>query len=616
MNSIEKQSLIGGRYGLRDLLGSGGMAEVYLAHDEVLKRDVALKILREQYAEDEGFVERFRREAQSAASLNHPHVIIVYDWGRSEDGVTYYMAMEYVPGGTLKDRILRDGAMLPHAAAGIATQIAWALEAAHGRGVVHRDVKPQNVLLSAFGNAKVTDFGIARAADATTTSHSSLILGTAGYMSPEQVKGEPVGPRSDLYSLGTVLYEMLTGEMPYKANAPAAVAMKHINEPPRSPREANPQVPEEIDALTLKLLAKDPADRYGSSAELAKDLRQFTDGLVPAFIMHTERVAADRAILPILRPPANPGGDSASGGSYAVYGRRFRKRPLALAAACVALLVLLGAIAPWGLWSRSQELAQAQELPREVLDGLGETFEENKPMGDQTGEDSDAGGLPEDEGRESSTTETGILKLVGLDFAPSAPSDTIVQNDAVEQDVRAGVAVEPGVEVFNATASSGRNQVRVPEVSGGSVEEASQVLSEAGHVSVGKATHSSAEPAGTVIGTDPATGSTVNRGSAVSLIVSNGLPKEQDSNASEDAAPVKRGSILSMMAAGSDPANQEGSKGGEDTVPVPPVPKETPKSTQPSKARKQDQKLPIPLMEKQRWAKDQRRPYQPEHPAR
>jgi serine/threonine-protein kinase len=494
--------------------------------------------------------------------------------------------------------------------------------------VVHRDVKPQNVLLSASGNAKVTDFGIARAADATTTSHSSLILGTAGYMSPEQVKGEPVGPRSDLYSLGIVLYEMLTGEMPYKANAPAAVAMKHIDEPPRSPREANPQVPEEIDALTLKLLAKDPADRYGSSAELAKDLRQFTDGQFPAFIIDTERVAADRAILPILRAPANPGGDSASGGSYAVYGRRFRKRPLALVASCVALLVLLGATAPWGPGKRFQEQqAQAQEVAGGVLNGLDETFEKDKLMANQQGEDYDAGGLPdglpEDEGQESSTTDTGILKLAGLDFAPSMPSDTIMQNDAVvqnaaaEQDLRADVPVEPGVEVFNATASHEPEQVSVPEVSGGSAEEAAQVLSDAGHVPVGKvATQSSAEPAGTVIGTEPATETTINPGSAVTLIVSDGLANQQDSNGSEDAAPVKRGSILSMMAAGSGPANQEGSKGREDTAPVPPVPKETPKSTQPSKARKQDQKLPIPLMEKQRWAKDQRRPDQPEHLAR
>ncbi|MDP8951701.1 MAG: protein kinase, partial [Actinomycetota bacterium] len=268
VSHIVKHKLIGDRYSLGDLIGSGGMAVVFLAHDEVLERDVALKILREQYAGDEGFVERFRREARSAASLSHPHIVHTYDWGRSEDGGAYYMAMEYVPGGTLKDRILKGGALPPRTAVEVASQIAEALEVAHGRGVVHRDVKPQNVLLTASGETKVADFGLARVANAATTSRSGLIMGTAGYMSPERAKGEPAGPRSDLYSLGVVLYEMLTGEVPYEDDTPATVAAKHVSEPPRSPREANPEIPGEIDALTLRLLAKDPDDRYGSATEL------------------------------------------------------------------------------------------------------------------------------------------------------------------------------------------------------------------------------------------------------------------------------------------------------------------------------------------------------------
>src|SRR5215212_2132161 len=208
------QTLLDNRYARGEPLGRGGMAEVYLAHDEVLDRDVALKVLREKYAKNEEFVERFRREARSAASLNHPNIVPVYDRGRCEDGM-YYIAMEYVPGGTLKDRILGDGPLNLNAAIELGSQIARALGYAHEHGVIHRDVKPHNVLLTDTGYAKVTDFGIAKAATATTTTSSSgLVLGTAGYISPEQATGKPVDPRSDLYSLGVVLYEMLTGTLP------------------------------------------------------------------------------------------------------------------------------------------------------------------------------------------------------------------------------------------------------------------------------------------------------------------------------------------------------------------------------------------------------------------
>src|SRR5215210_2323670 len=237
-----QQTLIDDRYTLVEPLGGGGMAKVYLAHDEVLGRDVALKILMDMYAEDEEFVERFRREARSAASLSHPNIVQVYDQGRSEDGA-YYIAMEYVAGGTLKDRIVRDGAIEPGAATGVGSQIADALQAAHEKGVIHRDIKPQNVLVTGTGDVKVTDFGIARAASSPLTA-TSAVLGTAGYMSPEQAMGEPVGPQSDLYSLGVVLYEMLTGDIPYRAESPIAQAMMHVNERPRSPREVNPEDPE------------------------------------------------------------------------------------------------------------------------------------------------------------------------------------------------------------------------------------------------------------------------------------------------------------------------------------------------------------------------------------
>jgi eukaryotic-like serine/threonine-protein kinase len=228
------KTIVGERYTLLEVLGGGGMARVYLAHDNVLGRDVALKVLREQYADDTDFVERFRREAKNAASLNHPTIVQVYDQGHTEDG-DHYIAMECVPGHTLAERIKRRGPLDPSEVAGIASQVADALAVAHQRGIVHRDIKPQNVLLTASGEAKVSDFGIARAASARTMTEANVLLGTAAYMSPEQVRGERVGPQSDLYSLGIVLYEMLTGELPYTAEDPIATAVKRLDEPPRHP---------------------------------------------------------------------------------------------------------------------------------------------------------------------------------------------------------------------------------------------------------------------------------------------------------------------------------------------------------------------------------------------
>jgi eukaryotic-like serine/threonine-protein kinase len=335
-----QRPLIDDRYEPGGLLGGGGMAEVYLAHDEILARDVALKVLRGQYANDDGFVERFRREAKNAAALNHPNIVQVYDQGSTGDG-TYYIAMEYVPGGTLAERIKREGPLDPREAAGIAARVAEALAVAHARGIVHRDIKPQNVLLTASGGAKVADFGIARAASAQTVTETSLILGTASYMSPEQVRGERVGPESDLYSLGVVLYEMLTAEPPYSADNPLATAMKHLEEPPRHPREANPAVPESLDALTVRLLAKSPEDRYASAAELAEDLGRVRDGLPPLAAglgtQTTERMPRDTGATRVapVPPAARP---------------RPRRRGLLPLAAVLAGLLLLGGLA-WALSS-------------------------------------------------------------------------------------------------------------------------------------------------------------------------------------------------------------------------------------------------------------------------
>jgi eukaryotic-like serine/threonine-protein kinase len=328
------------------------MAEVYLAHDEVLDRDVALKILRSQYVNDEEFVRLFRREARNAAALNHPNVVPVYYWGRSEDG-RYYMTMEYISGGTLKDRV--GGPLDPSIVTRLGLQVADALRFAHERGVIHRDVKPHNILLTEAGDAKVADFGIARATNATTTSQSSPFMGTAGYMSPEQAKGESVGPASDLYSLGVVLYEALTGELPYSAEDPVALAMKHVNELPRSPREANPEVPKDLAALAQKLLAKRPEDRYPNASTLAEDLERVRYGLPPA-VVASEVTTQNMAAPPFLgqenqtrkiavQPPV-----VSRLAREPEHGRRSYGRLFAVLATLLLGLVLLGGLG-WALSS-------------------------------------------------------------------------------------------------------------------------------------------------------------------------------------------------------------------------------------------------------------------------
>jgi serine/threonine protein kinase len=353
-----KGTKIDDRYVLGDLLGSGGMARVFLAHDEALDRDVALKILWEQYADNEEFVERFKREARSAAALSHPNIVSVYDWGCSEDEM-YYIAMEYVPGGTLMDRIFDEGALDPNTVVELGCQVAEALGFAHKRGVIHRDVKPQNILLTASGEAKVADFGIARAVgamDATSVSRTGMVLGTVGYMSPEQALGEPVGPQSDLYSLGVVLYEMLTGNLPHEADSPIALAVKHVSEPVRPPKEVNPEVPDGMNTLVLGLLAKSAEDRHGAAAEVAEDLRRVRRGLLPLGLRPAGAAKEvpsrtdSRATTPI--PPA----------TAAARKRKRRTRASWLLIAAFALFTLLGGSA-WSSLSDSpgQDSAPDQE---------------------------------------------------------------------------------------------------------------------------------------------------------------------------------------------------------------------------------------------------------------
>ena len=270
--------VINGRYELHRRIARGGMADVFLAKDQLLDRPVAVKVLFPQHASEPTFVARFRREAQAAANLNHPSIVSVYDWGEHEG--TYFIVMEYVEGRTLADIIASEGPINPHRAAGIAIDVAVALGFAHRNGTVHSDVKPGNIMITQSGQVKVADFGIARAfgaADDELTQTGS-VMGTATYFSPEHAQGKTVDPRSDLYSLGVVLFEMTVGEPPFVGKSPVIIAYKHVQEPAPRAISRNPNLSRDLDAIIARLLQKNPADRYPAAEELRADLRRFEEG--------------------------------------------------------------------------------------------------------------------------------------------------------------------------------------------------------------------------------------------------------------------------------------------------------------------------------------------------
>ncbi len=286
--------LFDGRYRIVRKLGTGGMANVYLAEDEVLGRRVAIKILDDRHAGDDQFVERFRREAKNAASLSHPNIVSIYDRGEAEG--TYYIAMEFLDGRSLKELIVARGPAPIQIAIDYARQILAAIRFAHRHGIVHRDIKPHNVLVDGEGRLKVTDFGIARAGASQMTEAGSII-GTAQYLSPEQAKGAPVDQSSDLYSVGVVLYELLTGVVPFSGETPVEIAMKHLSRVPDPPSSKRAEIPRDLDLVVMRALAKDPSERYQSADEMDADLRRITRGM--AISPATEEAAT--AI--IARPP-------------------------------------------------------------------------------------------------------------------------------------------------------------------------------------------------------------------------------------------------------------------------------------------------------------------------
>ncbi|MBB6346275.1 Stk1 family PASTA domain-containing Ser/Thr kinase [Nonomuraea muscovyensis] len=503
---------LGGRYELDGVVGRGGMAEVYRARDIRLDRIVAIKTLRSDLARDHTFQARFRREAQSAASLNHPAVVAVYDTGEDvTDGAPVpYIVMEYVDGRTLRDLLRQDRRLLPERAAELVDGILRALDYSHRGGIVHRDIKPANVMITRAGDVKVMDFGIARAmADsAATMTQTAQVIGTAQYLSPEQARGERVDARSDIYSTGCVLYELLTGQPPFTGDSPVAIAYQHVREEPIPPSQIDRDIPAWCDAIVLKAMAKDPAHRYQSAAEMRADIQRAMSGMPvdaqttamngtygPGTRMMTStQGAAGPATQRTTTVPAYEYDDGQGGGRG---GRRRAdnggNKALKTAAWIIVPLLIIGAFI-----------------------GIGYTF-------------LNSSGTPADQSVKipslaTQTEKAAVAELVALglkaevvkEFSAEVDKGTVIKTDPAD-----GTDVDKGstVKVF---VSQGAEKVKVPDgLIGLAPEDARAILEEAG-LTATISTKTSSKPQGKVMETDPAAGENIEKGGKVTLFV----PKE------------------------------------------------------------------------------------------
>ena len=476
--------ILGGRYRVERELGRGGMAKVFLGTDTVLGRTVAIKILAPQFADDEGFVQRFRREAQAAASISHPAIVSVFDTG-SDDGV-HYIVMEYVEGRTLAEFLTGGGRIMPDRAIAITQEVCRALDAAHAQGVIHRDIKPGNIMLNPRGEVKVTDFGIARmTTTADTVAQTAAILGTASYLSPEQAQGQPVDGRSDLYSLGCVLYEMVTGRPPFLGDSPVAVASKQVLEQPVAPSKLNPDITQDLDAVILRSLAKNPANRYQSAEEMRADLERVARGLpveatpllAPAATQAFDRPDQSTAVLPPPEPE--------------------RRSPWVPVAVTLILIAILGAV----LWFLAANLLGGDDKQTSVKIAVPPVVGERQKAAEDL---LVAAGL----------TVGDVTKVPAADA-------TQVPGTVSAQDPPAGTEVEEGSAV-NLTVIAAPDAVVVPPLEGLSPDQATALLTNAGLVAAFQEESSDTVPEGSITRTDPPSGTEVDPGSTVTVFVSTG----------------------------------------------------------------------------------------------
>lgn len=571
--SDQEPTVYNGRYELHRQIARGGMADVFLARDQLLDRPVAVKVLFPQFASDPSFVERFRREAQSAANLNHPNVVGVYDWG--EEKGTYFIVMEYVDGRSLAEILRTEGMLHPDRAADITTDVAAALSFAHRNGVVHRDIKPGNIIIAPSGQVKVTDFGIARAfgggsTDANLTQTGS-VMGTATYFSPEQAQGLAVDPRSDLYSLGVVLYEMLASRPPFSGDSPVAIAYKHVQEMAQAPSAINPRVPASIEAITMRLLAKNPADRYPSAEDLRADLRRFREG--------QPVLAAGAGVAAAAATTANPAATTAvpvtaaatSTSRYADDDDDFYEEPSSRTGWFVAGLVLLVAVLvallmifadalgiggdDGGGAERIEvpgvlEMTEAAAIAALEAEGfevvvervanvdveIGIVFDQD-PLGGELAEEGSEVTITVSDGGETFPMPQVVggrvaqvrqqLEGMGLVLAEGGITerndDVALEGEVLEQTPPEGTEVRPG-DTYTLVVSLGPERIPVPDVGGELLTDARRILTDAGFQIAEQRENSNSVDEGRVIRTEPVDGTETPRGSVVTIVVSDGPP--------------------------------------------------------------------------------------------